>query len=466
LVGWLGIRLLERSLVDQITFLASIPLDPVVLGFTVAATLVTVLAFGIGPALQGARVALAPALRDGSRGTEGRAHRRLNGGFVVAQLALSVVLLAGSGLLIRSFEKLMAVDPGFHAKQVLVGRISVPWNVYREMAQVRRLALGFLERVRSVPGVLAAGLTSTAPFGSGNNQQELRVEGQEPAGGEPTPVTSVRRVTVGYFEAIGTPLLQGRYFEEADRDSSQLVVIIDEAMARRYWPGGNPIGARINTDGRDSPTWRTVVGVVASIHHRDLSKPPDYYVYQPLTQGHSWVLDLVVRSAAPVAPTEQAIRQALVATDPGIPFYDVHTLESAVDRSLAPRRLTNRLLLGFTMSALLLAALGIYGVMTRMVLARTREFGVRLALGASPTAVRGLVVRQSAVLVALGLGIGLVGAAGLSQLLGSLLFEVEPIDPLTFAITPALLVAVAATATFLPARRATAVDPLEAIRSE
>ena len=465
-VGWAGVRLVEGAVVEQVTFLERIPLDPRVLVFTLAATVVTVLLFGLGPAIQGARVSLAPELKDGSRGTDGRATRRLNGGFVVGQLALSVILLTGAGLLLRSFRNLMAVDPGFQAREAVVARFSVPWNTHREMAQVRLLAGSVLDRVRAVSGVVAAGLSSTAPFGTGNWQQELRVEGQEPTGSEALPVVSVRTVSAGYFETIGTKLLEGRYFGEADRDSSGRATIIDESLARRYWPGATALGRRINLDGPEHPNWLTIIGVVASVRHRDLSKGPDFYAYRPLAQGVGWGLDLVVRSSAPRAATEQALRAAMAAVDPSIPLFDVHTLGQAVDRSLAARRVTNALLLGFAAAALVLAAIGVYGLMTRMVLARTREFGVRLALGASPSAVRALVFREGLGLVALGLTIGLVGAAGLSRFVGSLLFEVDPIDPITFVVVPVVLVVAAAGAVYLPARRATGVDPLSAIRAD
>jgi predicted permease len=463
----LGVVVLGRAAVERVSHLDRVHLDLVVVGFTVLLTVATALLFGVAPATRGARIQLVDALKEGARGSSDRSSRRLNDAFAIGQLALSLVLLVGSGLLLRSFAKLLAVDPGFQAENVLVGRVALPWTIYREMPQVRELYDRLAGRVAGLPGVTHVGLSSTAPFSNNNNQQELVVRGHEPSEGEAVPVTSVRRVTPGYFEAVGTPLRQGRSFSELDRDSSNLVAVVDETLAHRYWPKGSAVGGQISVgDPRDRPTWRTIVGVAASIQHGSLVKPPDHYVYLPLSQSFAWTMDLVVRASSRPAALIPALRAEVRAIDPNLPLYEVHTLDQAIGQSLSTRRMTNLLLLGFAAAALLLAAIGVYGVMARNVAARVREFGVRLALGATPAEVRALVLRRAMRLVLLGVVIGGAGAAGITQLLRALLFEVKPLDPLTFATAPALLGLVALGACYLPARRATAVDPLEAIRAE
>jgi predicted permease len=280
------------------------------------------------------------------------------------------------------------------------------------------------------------------------------------------PVASIRRVSHGYFDAVGTRLLEGRDFTPDDRDGSERVAIIDETVARRYWPGGSALGRRITTGGAERPVWRTVVGVTSTVRHENLARAPDHYVYYPLAQDYGWTLDLVIRTA--VSPTSliQPVRAEISAIDPDLPFYQVHTLEEALDQSLATRRFTNQLLLGFAGSALLLAAIGIYGVMARTVTARVREFGVRLALGADPRRIQSLVLRQAARLVLIGTLGGIAGALGATRLLRSQLFGVNPIDPVSFAAAAMLLAGMVMLASWLPARRATRTDPLEALRSE
>ncbi|HET9513083.1 MAG TPA: ABC transporter permease [Gemmatimonadales bacterium] len=461
-----GIALLSRMAVERVSHLEPIGMDAAMLGFAATLGILTGLLFGFGPALRGSRVDLTGSLKDGGRSGHASATRRLNDVFVVAQLAISLVLLVGAGLLLRSFANLTGIDPGFRPANVLVGRISIPRQIYPEMAQVRQMAGQLQQRVQALPGVQSAGLSSTAPFSSNDNQQSLLVQGQEPGPDTPIPVASIRRVTPGYFEAVGTPLLEGRDFTPADGESGERVAIIDESVARRYWPGATALGRRINTGAEDNPTWRTVIGVAASIRHQSLSRAPDHYVYYPLAQDYAWTLDLVVRTESAPFGLDRQIESELKAIDPNLPFYDVHTLEDAVSRSLSTRRFTNRLLLGFALTAMLLAAIGIYGVMARNVTARIREFGVRLALGARPAQIQELVLRQAFRLVALGAVLGIGGALGATRFLRALLFEVNPVDPASFIAAVLLLTAAALAASWLPARRATSADPLDALRTE
>ncbi|MGH7695811.1 MAG: FtsX-like permease family protein, partial [Gemmatimonadaceae bacterium] len=310
-------------------------------------------------------------------------------------------------------------------------------------------------------------LTSTAPFSSNNNQQEMIVQGKEPSAGEPIPVASVRAVSDAYFDAVGTPLLMGRFFNETDRrDSASPVAIIDQSTATRYWPNGNPVGAQIAVGDKENPRWRTIVGVVATIRHQQLDRAPDHYVYGPIAQEPRLTLDIVVRSALASPQVISTMRRAVRDIDSGIPLYDAHALREAIDESLATRRMTNTLMLCFAFSALLLAALGIFGVIARNVAARVKEFGVRLALGATPGGVVALVVRRGAMLVFVGIALGVAGSFALTGFLRTLLFGVTSVDPATYALAPLLLATVALLACWLPARRATSADPLDALRAE
>jgi predicted permease len=368
--------------------------------------------------------------------------------------------------LLKSFARLMDVHPGFEPRNAVVGRVSVPFNTYPDIAQVRALASEVLERVRALPGVGAAGISSTAPFSANDNQQELTVQGQEPGPDEPVPVASIRRVTVGYFEAVGTPLVEGRVFTATDRNTAERVAVIDKGLADRFWPGGGALGRRINTGDRANPIWRTVVGVVASIRHQRLDRAPDLYVYYPLEQGFTWNLDLVVRSSVEPLSLVPALRREVGAVDPDLPLFDVHTLDQAISRSVSTRKFTGMLLVAFAGFALLLASIGLFGVMARNVAARLREFGVRLALGAQPAQVERLVLWRGGRLVVTGAVIGTAGAAAGTRALRGLLYEVQPLDPATFGATLIVLSLVTLLACWIPARRATRADPLEALRAE
>jgi predicted permease len=317
-----------------------------------------------------------------------------------------------------------------------------------------------------MPGVNAVGISSTAPFSANDNQQEVVVQGKEPVGNEPVPVASVRRVSANYFAAIGTPILAGRAFNASDREGGELVAIIDESLAKRYWANASPIGGRVAVGGRENPTWRTIVGVAATIRHQRLDRAPDHYVYSPLTQVPALTLDVVMRSSLGLTEATNALRRVGRALEIGAPVYDVEQLSATVDRSLATRRMTNTLMACFAAAAVLLAAIGIFGVLSRNVAARVKEFGVRLALGASPSLVVGLVLRRGVILVGTGIALGIVAAIALAGVLRTMLFGVAPRDVLTYVAAPVFLAVIALGACWLPARRATAVDPLDALRAE
>jgi putative ABC transport system permease protein len=468
-VAWQGARVLGRLAVERLTYVDAVTLDLPVLLFTLAVTVVTVVLFGVAPALRAARVDLQDAVRDGSRTTRTASSRRLADGFVVVQFALSIVLLVGAGLLLRSLSNLMAVDPGFRAENVLVGRIALPWldrPAVKNEDQARQFFARLAERVRTLPGVQRVGLSSSAPFSQGNRGRIFTIKGREPAKGEPSLVAEVRSVTPGYFAAVGTALRRGRVLDETDTQTSPPVVVVDETLARRFWPDGNAVGQQLRLgDDADAP-WRAIVGVVASVKHGELGADAARYVYEPQAQRPGMQMDLVVRTASDPAGMTETIRREIRSLDASLPFYEVHTLREAVEQSVGTRRLTARLLLSFAAAALLLAAVGIYGVMALGVSQRRHELGIRLALGASRLDVLTLVLGRGMRLVLLGVAIGLAGAMGVTQYLGSLLFQVRSFEPAIVAGVTIVLVGVALVACFIPARRATATDPLTTLRQQ
>jgi putative ABC transport system permease protein len=466
LLGALGIRAIQGLEVGPVPRLAEVRLDPMVLLFTLGVTLAAGVLFGVAPAIRASRLDPLDGLREGARGGRSGGARRLSHGFVVAQFALSLILLVGAGLLLRSFRRTLEVEPGFRPDNVLSARVQLPWPKYGSDTVVRVFQSRLLEAVRSLPGVHQAGLATRVPFSRGNPQQELYVEGQIPRPGESVPVINNRSVSPGYFEAIGTPILRGRGILSSDAAGAPPVVVIDETVARQYWPGGDPIGKRIRVTIDSASPWLTVVGVAPNVKHASLRERPNFAMYRAMSQSPSWSPYIVIRASADPPALVAALRRRVAELDPTLPISDVHTMEAAMAESLSVARLTNLLLTGFAGLALLLAAIGIYGVMSLSVNGRLGEFGVRLALGASPGDVLRLVMRQGLVLALLGLAIGVAGALWMTRFLGALLFEVSPMDPATFLAVGSVLTLAAALACYIPARRATRADPIAALRQE
>jgi len=451
----------------QLPRLEEVHVDPTVMVFTLAVAVLTGVLFGLAPALQASRVNLHEAIKDTARGSASRSTRRLNDVFVVGQLALSLVLLVGAALLLESFKNLLSVDPGFRASNVWTGRVDLPTNNYPDDARVRGFYGRLLESVEHLPGVQVAGLCQRLPFFGGGDGNTFSAEGREPPPNEPLLQAWYRDVSPGYFEAMGIPILSGRTFSGADTDTSPLVAVVDETLARRFWPGENPIGKRIRL-GRAA--WKTslmtVVGVVASVKHRSLDEDYSYYVYWPVSQDVRSSMYVVIRTESHPEAITSAVVNQLSALDPELPLFEVLTMDRAVDYSLTAKRLTNNLLAGFAITAMLLAMIGIYGVMSLSVNSRTREFGIRLALGAGRFDILRLIIGQGMRLAIGGTAVGLIGALWLTSFLKSLLFNVNPVDPLIFTAVALILIAVAFLACYLPARRATKVDPMVALRYE
>ncbi|HEY3026114.1 MAG TPA: ABC transporter permease [Pyrinomonadaceae bacterium] len=456
-----------RSSSVEIPRLDQVRINSPVLLFTAVVTLLTGLLFGLVPALRSARVNVQESLKEGSRGSAPASHRRVNNAFVIAQFALSLMLLIGAGLLLQSFKKLTSVDPGFKPENVLTARIELPEKKYTDDTQIRGFYQRLLERVQGLPGVRSAGLSSMVPFGSSGDGNVFTVEGQDPDPDKQLPVAWWRDVTPDYFSAMGIPLLKGRTFRDIDNKNGSPVAIVDEKLANTYWPNQDPIGKRIRW-GRASwgNSLMTVVGVVARVKHRRLDEDAKFYLYQPASQEIVPEMYVAVRTTSNPETLTAALRRQVSDLDPELPLFEVRTMDQAVATSLSTRRLTNILLAGFAATALLLAAIGIYGVTSLNVTGRIHEFGIRIALGATRRDVLSLAVFQGLRLALIGLVFGIGGALLITRFMSSLLFGVSATDPWIFAGVALLLALVALLACYIPARRAMKVDPLVALRYE
>jgi putative ABC transport system permease protein len=460
----LGIRMLDKLPVTGIVRIEEVSMSGRVLAFTAGLTIFTGLLFGLMPALRAYGMGIASGIREGARGT--LSHRRLNSALVAVQFALSLVLLIGAGLLLKSFQRLGAVDLGFNPENTLTVVANLPRNKYDSPEKALRFYDDAAERLRNAPGVKDAGVTTNMPFVDGD-VDGIIVEGQEPPeGGNISQVEQAEMVTVapGTFQALGIPLLQGRDFQSSDQDKAPLVVVVDEPFARRYWPAGDALGRRVQNTG--DRQWMTIVGIVAGIKHISLAEEKRPHLYRALAQFPSARASLVVRTSGPPAAAISAFRSAIRQVDPDLPLYLVRSMPEIIGQTLSTQRLTNILLTTFAVLALLLAAVGVYSTMSVYVGSRTKEFGIKLALGAQPSTLRRAVMRQGLWLTAAGVLVGVVGALALTRTIKSLLFEVSATDPVVFTSIPLLLVVVSLLACYTPARRATKVDPLIALRDE
>ncbi len=441
-----------------------IGIDPLVLGFCLVATILTGALFGLVPALIASRPDLHGALKyDSQRAVGGAVGGRLRNILVVAEIALAMVLLIGAGLLINSFSRLIRVDPGFETENVLTMSTLLPRSKYSDAQQ--RIALGreFIERIEKLPGVIAAGATNRIPLGGENVGSMLTIEGRPVAAGQ-EPEVEIRIASPNYFRALGVPLLAGRFFDERDDLNAQgFVAIINEVTARRFFSNEDPLGKRIQLGGG---SWITIVGVAGAIRHSGLEKEPGPEVFMSYYQRSMTNPFIAVRTASDPRSMIGAIRSQLQILDKDLPLSEIRTIEELVSTSIAQPRFNALLLAGFAALALVLAAVGIYGIISYWVSRRTREIGIRQALGAQRGDVLKLVLGQAVKLVLAGVVIGLVGAFALTRVMSSLLYGVSATDPLTFASVAALLSSVALLASYIPARRATKIDPGVALRYE
>ncbi|HEY6393284.1 MAG TPA: FtsX-like permease family protein, partial [Bryobacteraceae bacterium] len=382
---------------------------------------------------------------------------------VVAEFALALVLLIGAGLLLRSFVALNSVDSGVKSSGVLTMSVSLPQSKYPSGGMWQRFYEPALERIQAAPGVRAVGMIKLLPLQNWGSNGDFAIEGRPPTEPGQAPFAESRDVSPGYFRAMGIPIVRGRDVFAQDSATSLPVVMINDALARKYFQGQDPIGQKIQWDG-----WRTIVGVAGSIHQAGLDQAPLPELYFPAAQRPGSIAGMTLVISSNVEPTSltRAIESAIHSVDPSQPVFGVKTMERVVSDSLSSQRLYVWLLGVFAAIALILASAGIYGVMSYLVTRRTQEFGVRMALGASASDILRMVLRQSLMLIAVGVAIGLVGAFAVTRVLTNFLFGVKPTDLLTFGTVSMVLVIVALIATYLPALRATKVDPMVALRYE
>jgi putative ABC transport system permease protein len=448
---------------DDIPRLNELRLDWRVLVFTLAAALLTTLLTGLTPALQSVQPRLASALKEGGqKGATGQG-RRVRGGLVVAEVSIALVLAAGAGLTARSFMRLQEVDPGFDPDKTLTLRVSLPREGYKEDARQRAFFERAEQLIGGLPGVAATGSTTLLPLKGYRWTGDMTIEGRPPE----DYVREVRHkeITPGYFRAMGLPLLRGRPFDDSDTEKGQPTVVVNEALARRYFPGEDPLGKRLKfgKPNEDDP-WETIVGVVGDEKQDSLSaevRPEAFHSHLQTAQDE---MTLVVRAEGDPRSLAGPAREQLRALDPSVPVYDVKTMRDVVYESLARERFVMLLMGLFAALALALAAVGIYGVVSYATAQRTHEIGLRMALGAQAGDVLRLMIGQGLAPVLTGVGLGLLAALGLTRLMSSLLYGVSATDPLTFAAVALLLTAVSLLACYIPARRATRVDPLTALR--
>jgi putative ABC transport system permease protein len=465
----LTLPLLERLVPGDSTAFASAGVDLGVLGFTLVVSLLAGLAFGITPALQSARLDMSGALREGGRGSsEGAARHRIRMVLVASQVALSAMLLIGAGLLLRSLQRLTNVDPGFRPASVVAIGLPLPQPQYGAAAKQTGFYQQLLERVRTAPGVEAAGAVFPVPLSGSSAGATFSIDGR-PAGPRGANSTVLSWATPGYFATMGIPVVEGRAITDQDRDGAPPVVVVNRAFVRRYFPGQSPIGQRIKlTDDPADTTagWMTIAGVAADTRPASLDKAPAPEVFLPHLQNPWPSMSLVIRTHGRPEAAVAAVRREIAALDPNLPVDKVRPLREIVDKAVAEPRFRTLLLGLFATLALVLAAVGIYGVISFTVARRTREVGVRMALGATPGDVVRLFVRRGLRPVLVGLLVGTGASLALARVLRGLLFDVEATDPVTFAAVIVVLAGVATLASWVPARRATRVQPATALNAD
>jgi putative ABC transport system permease protein len=464
-----GIDLLAALKPEDLPRLDEIAIDRRVLLFTLGVSVAVGLIFGLMPAWNSSRHQVGEALKEGGRAaTAGSAKQRLRKTLVVLETAFAVILLIGAGLLIRSFSQLHSVNTGFNSENMLTMRIDLPEARYKEISKQANYRRAVLSEVNSLPGVEAV-MVSELPLSGDSLNHDFTVEGRPPVAPGDEPSVETRSVEGDYFRVMQIPLLAGRALTEQDNENSQLVGVVNEALVRQYFPNENPIGARVRWARDEQVNWITIVGVVGDVKHFGLNDSEEPALYTPYAQsGREWKrwMNLAVRSSQEPTALAAAVKSRLWKIDSQIPATRIRSMADVISVSVATERF-NMLLLGvFAALALALAAIGIYGVVAYSVTQRTHELGIRVALGAQSKDVLSLVIGQGIKLVVIGLGIGLIAAFGLTRLMRTLLFNISPGDPLTFALVAAALMSVALLACYLPALRATRVDPMIALRSE
>ena len=470
LLAYLGQQLLVTLSASSFPRVAGAQMDARVLGFTILIALATGILFGLAPGLRAFHRVPYAALKEGSHGGTGTGgSQRLRSTLVVAEVALSVMLLAGAGLLIRSFLRLQEVNGGFRPDGVLTMSIALPEQKYSKPEQTRLFYKDLLDRVRALPGVDAAGAVYGLPLTSNGGSGTATVDSQAVPQKDTTPEVEWKPATPGYLEAMGISLIRGRYFDEHDNETSQPVAIVDETLANKYWPNQDPLGKRIHRGGRQSKDpWRSIVGVVRHVRYHTLESPSRTEFYWPYaqTQFAMQSMNLAIHTSVDPLSLSAAVQKQVLAIDPDQPVYHIRTMQEIMWNSMERRRLSMFLLAIFAGMALLLAAVGLYGVMSYSVAQRSREMGIRMALGAQIGNILRLVLGQGLTLSLVGVVAGLAGSLIFVRFMSSLLFNINAIDPATFALVSLLLIGVGLLACFVPAYRAARIDPVNALRQE
>ena len=463
-LAWSGVALLQQLRLGNLPRLQNVQIDSWTLAFTFGISVLTGLAFGLAPAFRASKFNLTETLKEGGKITAGRERHRFRNLLVVSDVALALLLLTGAGLVMKSFVRLLEVKPGFDSAHTLTLGISL-WGPKATDAQAVAFYHQVLHSVQALPSVESAGVVSQLPLGGNLDMYGVHVEGKSSPNPEADPSADRYSISPAYLRAMRIPLLSGREFDDRDSADSPPVVLVNESAARRLWPGENPIGKRFRFGDTKGP-WRTVVGVVGDVLHKGLDASKTLQVYLPETQFVDSDMMLVVRTSNEPASLAAAVRGAIAAVDPQAPISGVATMQEVVSASLANQRFSVILFTLFAAVALLLAAFGIYGVISYGVTQRTHEIGIRVALGAKRGEVLALIVGEAMKPALLGAVLGLSAAFVLTRLLAGLLFAVKPADPSTFALVFVLLIAVSLLACYLPARRAMRVDPIVALRYE
>jgi putative ABC transport system permease protein len=460
---------------ENLPRLSEVNISGGVLIFAFLLSIATGILFGLVPALQASGINQVASLREGSRGSgSSRSHTRISRFLVISEIALSLILLVGAGLLLRSFWQVLQVQPGFNPHGVTTAQIWIPvpndpsTDPYRPPDKRAALLREFVRRVSTIPGVegVAIGGANSLPLGAARNGFPFKIEGRA-EDSERAPLAEFANVSPTYFDILGTPLIQGRVFTESDDTNTQRVAVIDQTLANRYWSGQSPLGQHIQFGQIDPKNpWVTIVGVVGNIKSDGFDAPTAPHIYLSTYQGPPYSSVLFLRTHANPGTLGDRIRSEVQSVDSNLPLFGVRTMDEVVARSMAERRFALEILGVFACIALLLAAIGIYGVMSYSFSRRIHEIGIRVALGAQSADILSMVLREGMQLVLLGLAAGLVGAVVLTRFLRTLLFDVTSTDPIVFTSIAALLAAVALFACYIPARRATHVDPLVALREE
>jgi len=476
-IGFWILRALSGMGLEDLPRGSEVHMDGVVIAFTAALALAIGILVGLVPMVNVRQINLSQAFREESRsGTSGRAARAVRRTLVTSQVAFAFMLLIGAGLLFASFERILAIKPGFNPSHLLTARVAPPASRYKGDPELRTFTSRLIEHIRAIPGVRQAALTSSIPFGDDYSDSVILAEGYQMAPGESLISPYQTSVAPAYFDTMGIAVKEGRAFTDSDTDSSAPVVIIDEKLARRFWGTASPVGRRMfKPDKPDDlvkpgPTahWYTVVGVVSEIRISGFVTTDDRVgaYYFPIAQDPARGMALAVSASADPLALAPAIRRELAAIDPELPLYSVMSMESRMSQTLVNRRAPMILAIAFAGIALFLAAIGLYGVLAYQVSQRTREIGIRMALGAQPGTVIGMVMRQGLGIAAVGVAIGALLALGAAKAIAGALYSVSFVDPIAWTASMATLFLVAAVANFIPARRASRVDPSIALRSE